>query len=60
MEHDLDVMGRLREKAKPFSEYGREPSKVEVISEAAVRRVNAAIEPLLAASKKEKDNSHLK
>lgn len=52
-------MGRLREKAKPFSKYGNHPSKVEVI-DAVVRRINTAIEPLLAASKKEKDNSHLR
>lgn len=53
-------MRRLKKKAKPFSKYGKHPSKVEVIDDAAVRRVDAAIEPLLAASKKEKDNSHLK
>lgn len=53
-------MGRLREKAKPFSKYGNHPSKVEVIDDAVVRRIDTAIEPLLAASKKEKDNSHLR
>ena len=53
-------MGRLREKAKSFSKYGKHPSKVEVIDDAVVRRIDTAIEPLLAASKKEKDNSHLR
>lgn len=53
-------MGRLREKAKLFSKYGKHLSKVEVIDDAAVRRIDTAIEPLLAASKKEKDNSHLR
>lgn len=53
-------MGRLREKAKPFSKYEKHPSKVEVIDDAVVRRIDTALEPLLAASKKEKDNSHLR
>ena len=53
-------MGRLREKAKPFSKYGKHLSKVEVIDDAVVRRIDAAIEPLLAEKKKKKDNSHLR